>query len=82
MALDHIPQEEAAGAQLGRSHAGGEAALAAAVSTVRPSAAQLVGLGVHRCVHDLLGEMSEQLLHVDCAVVEPGHGEHVRRRVR
>lgn len=30
---------------------------------------------------DLLGEAPEQLLHVDCAVVETGHSEHVRRRV-
>lgn len=52
-----------------------------AVAAVRPAAAQLVGLGVHHGVHDLLGEAPEQLLHVDGAVVEPGHGEHVRRRV-
>ncbi len=43
--------------------------------------AQLVGLGVHHCVHDLLGESARQLLHVDGAVVETGHGGHVRRRV-
>lgn len=52
-----------------------------AVAAVRPAAAQLVGLGVHYRIHDLLGEAPEQLLHVDGAVVEPGHGEHVRRRV-
>ena len=52
-----------------------------AVAAVRPAAAQLVGLGVHHRIHDLLGEAPEQLLHVDGAVVEPGHGEHVRRRV-
>ena len=52
-----------------------------AVAAVRPAAGQLVGLGVHHCVHDLLGEAPEQLLHVDGAVVETGHGEHVRRRV-
>lgn len=55
--------------------------LAVAVSAVRPAAAQLVGLGVHHGVHDLLGEAPEQLLHVDGAVVGAGHGGHVRRRV-
>lgn len=86
VALEHVLREEAAGAQLGdaqrqRADAGGERPLAVAVSAVRPAAAQLVGLGVHHCVHDLLGETPEQLLHVDGAVVETGHGEHVRRRV-
>ena len=52
-----------------------------AVAAVRPAAAQLVGPGVHHRIHDPLGEAPEQLLHVDGAVVEPGHGEHVRRRV-
>lgn len=64
-----------------RADAGGERPLAVAVSAVRPAAAQLVGLGVHHGVHDLLSEPAEQLLHVDGAVVEPGHGEHARRRV-
>lgn len=78
--------EEAAGAQLGdaqrqRADAGGERPLAVAVSAFRPATAQLVGLGVHHGVHDLLGESAKQLLHVDGAVVETGHGEHVRRRV-
>ena len=39
------------------------------------------GFGVPHGVHDLLGESAKQLLHVDGAVVEPGHGEHVRHRV-
>lgn len=43
--------------------------------------AQLVGLGVHHVVRDLLGEAPEQLLHIDGAVVETGLGEHVWRRV-
>lgn len=43
-----------------------------AVSAVRPAAAQLVDLGVHHDVHDLLGEAAQQLLHVDGPVVEPG----------
>lgn len=86
VALEHVLREEAAGAQLRDakrqgSHAGGEAALAVAVAAVRPAAAELVGLGAHHGVHDLLGEPAQQLLHVDGAVVEPGHGEHVRRRV-
>ena len=86
VALEHVLREEAAGAQLGdaqrqRADAGGERPLAVAVPAVRPAAAQLVGLGVHHGVHDLLGESAEQLLHVDGAVVETGHGEHVRRRV-
>ena len=86
MALGHVLREEAVGAELGnarrqRADAGGERPLAVAVSAVRPAAAQLVGLGVHHGVHDLLGEAPEQLLHVDGAVVETGHGEHVRRRV-
>lgn len=51
------------------------------VSAVRPATAQLVGLGVHRGVHDLFGESGEQLPHVDGAVAETGHGEYVRRRV-
>ncbi len=42
---------------------------------------RMVGLGVHHGVHDLLGESAKQLLHVDGAVIETGHGEHVRRRV-
>lgn len=58
-----------------------QTAIPVAVSAVRPSTAQLVGLGVHHGVHDLLGEPAKQLLHVDGAVVETGHGEHVRRRV-
>ena len=64
-----------------RADAGGERPLAVAFSAVRPAAAQLVALGVHHGVHDLLGEPAEQLLHFDGAVVEQGHGEHVRRRV-
>lgn len=58
-----------------------ERPLAIAVSAVRPATARLVGLGVHRGVHDLFGESAEQLPHVDGAVTETGHGEHVRRRV-
>ena len=48
---------------------------------VRPATAQLVGLGVHHCVRDLLNEAPEQFLHVDGAVVKTGYGEHVRRQV-
>lgn len=48
---------------------------------VRPATAQLVGLGVHHCVRNLLNEAPEQFLHVDGAVVETGHGEHVRHQV-
>lgn len=86
MALDHVVREEAAGAELRdaqrqRAGAGGERPLAVAVSAVRPATAQLVGLGVHRGVHDLFGESGEQLPHVDGAVAETGHGEYVRRRV-
>lgn len=86
VALDHVVREEAAGTELRDAHrqradVGGERPLAVAVSAVRPASAQLVGLGVHRCIHDLLGEAPEQLLHVDGAVVEPWHGEHVRRWV-
>ena len=86
MALDHVVREEAAGAELRdaqrqRADAGGERPFAVAVSAVRPAPAQPVGFGVHHGVHDLLGEAPEQLLRVDGAVVETGHGEHVRRRV-
>ena len=63
------------------SQARDQTGLAVAVSAVRPATAQLVGFGVHHGVHDPLGESAEQLLHVDGAVVETGHGEHVRRRV-
>ena len=60
VALEHVLREEAAGAQLGdaqrqRADAGGERPLAVAVSAVRPATAELVGLGVHHGVHDLLG---------------------------
>ena len=44
-----------------------ERPLAVAVSAVRPATAQLVGLGVHRGVHDLFGESGEQLPHVALA---------------
>lgn len=86
VALEHVLREEATGAQFGdvqrqRADAGGERPLAVAVSAIRPATAELGGLGVHHGVHDLLGEPAEQLLHVDGAVVETGHGEHVRRRV-
>ena len=64
IALDHVVGEEAAGAELRdaqrqRADAGGEAALPVAVAAVRPAAAQLVGLGVHHRIHDLLGEAPE-----------------------
>lgn len=67
-------------AQRQRADAGGERPLAVAVAAVRLATAQLVSLGVHHGVRDPLDEGLEQLLHVDGAVVEPGHGEHVRRR--
>lgn len=63
------------------SQARDQTALPVAVSVVRPATAQLVGFGVHHGVHDLFGESAKQLLHVDGAVVEAGHGTHVRRRV-
>ena len=86
VALDYVVREEAAGAELRdarrqRADAGSERPLAVAVSAVRPAPAQLVGLGVHHGVHDLLGEAPEQVLRVDGAVVETGHRELVRRRV-
>lgn len=43
--------------------------------------ARPVGFCAHHNVHDLLGEAPEQLLHVDGAIIETGHVEHVRRRV-
>lgn len=84
--LDHALREEAVGTQLRdarrqRIDTGGEAALEVAVAAVRPDAAHSVGLGVHHGVHDLIGEPAQQLLHVDGAVFEPGHGEHVRHQV-
>lgn len=63
-----------------RADAGGEAALAVAVAIVRSDAAHSVGLCVQHGVHDLIGEPAQQLLHIDGAVFEPGHGEHVRRQ--
>lgn len=59
VALEHVLREKAAGAQFGdaqrqRADAGGERPLAVAVSAVRPATAQLVDLGVHHGVHDLL----------------------------
>ena len=85
MALDHAVREEAAGAELRdaqrqRADAGGEITLPVAVSAVRPAAVQLVGLGVHHGVDDLLGEAPVQLLYVNGAVVETWHDERVRRR--
>lgn len=67
MALDHVVREEAAAAQLGDAlrqcaDAGGEAVLSLAITAVRSAAAQLVGLGVHYGVHDLLGESAKQFL--------------------
>lgn len=87
VALDYIVRKEVDEAQSGdalrqRADAGVEAALAVAVAAVRPSSALLVGLGVHHCVHDLLGESAMLRLHVDGAVVETGHGEHVRHRIK
>ena len=58
VALEHVLREEAAGARL---------RIPVAVATVRPAAAQLVGLGVHHGVHDLLGEPAKQLLHISMA---------------
>lgn len=86
VALEHVIREETAGAlprdaRRQRDDAGGETALPVAVAAVRPAAARLIGLGVRHGVHDLLGESAEQLLHVDGAVIETGHGKHVRRRV-
>lgn len=65
--LDHVLREEAA--------------LAVALAAVRSGVAHSVGLGVHHGVLDLIGEPAQQLLHVDGAVFEPGHGKHVRRQV-
>ncbi len=73
VALDHVLRQ--------RADAGGEVVLPVAITAVRPAAAQLVGLGVHCGVHDLLGESAKQLLHVDGVVVKTGHGDHVRRWV-
>lgn len=86
VALEHVLREEAAGAQLGdaqrqRADAGGERPLAVAVAAVHPAAAQQVCLGFHHDVQNLRGEPAQHYLHVDGAVVETGHGEHIRRRV-
>lgn len=68
-------------AQRQRADDGGEAALPVAVSAFCPAAARPVGFRVHRGVRNLLGESANQRLYADDAVVEPGHGEHIRRRV-
>ena len=86
VALDHVLREEAAGAELGDAeregpHARRQRSLAVSVAAVGAAAAELVGLGVHHGVDHLLGQSAEQLLHVDGAVVEPRHGEHVGCRV-
>ena len=65
--LDHVLREEAA--------------LAVVLAAVRSDAAHSFGLGVHHGVQDLIGEPAQQFLHVDGAVFEPGHGEHVRHQV-
>ena len=77
MALDHVVREEAAGAELRdaqrqRADACGEAALPVAVSAVGPATAQLVGLGVHHGVHDLLGEAPEHVVNADGASSKRG----------
>lgn len=86
VAFDRVLREETTSVELGevqrqRADEGGEAALPVAVLASRPAAARPVGLRVHRGVRDLLSESANQCLHVDDVVVEPGHGEHIRRRV-
>lgn len=65
-----------------RACTGCERPLTVAVAAVRPASARLVGLGDQLIVHDFLGDTPEQVTHVDGAAVEPGHGEHVQRRVK
>lgn len=86
VAFDRVLREETTSVELGevqrqRADEGGGAALPAAVLAFRPAAARPVGLRVHRGVRNLLSESANQCLHVDDVVVEPGHGEHIRRRV-
>lgn len=65
-----------------RADAGCEQPLTVAVAAVRPTSARLVDHGDQPIVHYLLGKAPEQVAHVDGAAVEPGHGEHVQRRVK
>lgn len=87
VALELVLREEATDAQLGMrnvsmpTHAAGLCSQRPLRLFAPPPPAQLVGLGVHHVVRDLLGEVPEQLLHIDGAVVETGLGEHVWRRV-
>lgn len=60
---------------------GGTVKILSQIVLFSPGAAQLIGVVIHHGVHDLPGEAPEQLLYVGGAVVEPGHGDHVRRRV-
>ena len=82
-APDHVLGEEAAGPELGDPHrgradAGGEPALAVAAPAVALRGAHPVGLGVHDPVDHGLGELADQLLQVDGAVLEArhAHGRH------
>lgn len=51
-------------------------------ATPASSSLQRVGHGDQLIVHDFIGDAPEQVAHVDGAAVEPGHGEHVQRRVK
>lgn len=78
VALEHVLGEETPRAQLRhperqRAHVRREHALAIAVPAVARGPAELVGLGAHDLVDDGLGQLPEDLLQVDGAVLEPGH---------
>ena len=64
--LDHVLREEAALAVASR--------LFAPASHTRSASASITAFSTNR-------RAAQQLLHVDGAVFEPGHGKHVRRQV-
>ena len=78
VALDHVLREEAPRPQLRYprrdvADARDQVALAVAVAAVGASRAQLVGLGVHDSVHDVLGDAPHELPQVHRPVLEPRH---------
>ena len=78
IALDHVLGEEAPRPQLRYPHRDvadtrDQVALAVAVAAVGASRAQLVGLGVHDRVHDVLGEAPYELPQAHRPVLEPRH---------
>ena len=78
MALDDVLREEAAAPGLGHAqveppHAHLEPAAPVPVAAVAGRLEHLLGLRGHRAVGNVLGDLADQLLKVDAAVLEPRH---------